>query len=193
MLSNIVKYYQTRGVELPKNEIDIITSLAEVKKYKKKEFLFNEGDNDLCVHYIQKGCVRVFIKDAKQKEYNRFFAFEDWWIGEYHQILNNLSSRTSAQALEKTETISLSKEAYHTIFEKCPVYTKATLNLYLNSYAKLLEKEEIKKTMTIEDLYTEFVLKKSKILDRVPLYHIASYLGVKPESLSRVKKNLKEK
>ncbi len=191
MLDNIIEYYKNRGIELPQQEIKTISNLAEIKTYKKKDFIFHAGDVNLNSHYISKGCVRIFIKDAKQLEYNRFFGFEDSLIGEYHQILNGLPSKTSAQALEQTETISLSKEAYDVIFEKCPVYTKATLNFYLNDYAELLENEEIKKTMTIEDLYLEFVQKKSKILDRVPLYHIASYLGVKPESLSRVKKKFK--
>ncbi len=191
MLDNIIEYYRVRGVILPQDEIDIISNLVEVKTYKKKEFIFNEGDTNLCSYYIKKGCVRVFRKDNKNKEYNRFFAFEDWSIGEYDQIINNSPSKTSAQTLEKTEAICLNKNAYAVIFKQCPVYTKATLNIYLNNYAKILENEEIKKTMTIEDLYIEFVQKNTKIANRIPLYHIASYLGVKPESLSRVKKKFK--
>lgn len=191
MLDNIIKYYKKRGVILPQEEIDIISELLEVKTYKKKEYIYNAGETDLCTYYIQKGCARVFIKDPKDKEYNRFFAFEDWWIGEYHSIINNTPSRTYAQALETTEVISINKRSFDIIFAQCPVYTKATLRFYMSSYATVLENEEIKKTMTIEDLYMEFVQKKSQILDRVPLYHIASYLGVKAESLSRVKKKFK--
>ena len=188
MLYEIKEYYKKRGVIIPENEFNIISELLQSKSLKKKEFFFKAGDTNTSVAYIQKGSVRVFITDKQKKEYNRFFAFEDWWIGEYHQVMNNLPSKTSIQALEKTEMIEITKNAFDIILEKCPIFTRATFNFYLKSYANLLEKEEIKKTLTIEDLYLDLLKNKPEVLKRVPLYHIASYLGVKPESLSRVKK-----
>lgn len=188
MLYEIKEYYKKRGVIIPENEFNIISELLQSKSLKKKEFFYKAGDTNTSVAYIQKGSVRVFITDKQKKEYNRFFAFEDWWIGEYHQVMNNLPSKTSIQALEKTEMIEITKNAFDIILEKCPIFTRATFNFYLKSYANLLEKEEIKKTLTIEDLYLDLLKNKPEVLKRVPLYHIASYLGVKPESLSRVKK-----
>ncbi|NJB83051.1 Crp/Fnr family transcriptional regulator [Wenyingzhuangia aestuarii] len=192
MLIKIIEYYEKRGVTLPQEEIDTISMLIKPLTFKKKEFLFKKNDTKTSAFYIVKGCVRVFIKDKNNKEYNRFFAFDDWWIGEYHQIINRLPSTTTAQALERTDVITISQEAFDIIFTQCPVFTKSTLNFYLSSYAKLLEKEEIKKTMTIEELYDDLIKNKPMILDRIPLYHIASYLGVKAESLSRVKKKFKD-
>ncbi|GGF78569.1 Crp/Fnr family transcriptional regulator [Wenyingzhuangia marina] len=188
MLYEIKEYYKKRGVIIPENEFNIISELLQSKSLKKKEFFYKAGDTNTSVAYIQKGSVRVFITDKQKKEYNRFFAFEDWWIGEYHQVMNSLPSKTSIQALEKTEMIEITKNAFDIILEKCPIFTRATFNFYLKSYANLLEKEEIKKTLTIEDLYLDLLKNKPEVLKRVPLYHIASYLGVKPESLSRVKK-----
>ena len=191
MIDKIFEYYKIRGIILPQEEIEIISGLIEEKTYNKKEFIFKKGDRNLASHYILKGCVRVFIEDVKNIEYNRFFGFEDWWIGEYQQIISDKPSKTSAQVLEKTTTLCIDKNAYDLIFATCPVFTKETLHFYLSSYAKMLENEEIKKTMTIEDLYINYVINKPNVLNRVPLYHVASYLGVKPESLSRVKKKFK--
>lgn len=188
MLYKIKEYYKKRGVIIPENEFNIISELLECRSLKKKEFFYKAGDTNTSVAYILKGSVRIFITDKQKKEFNRFFAFEDWWVGEYHQVMNDIPSKTSIQALEKTDMIEITKKAFDTIIEKCPVFTRATFNFYLKSYANLLEKEEIKKTLTIEDLYLDLLKNKPKILKRVPLYHIASYLGVKPESLSRVKK-----
>jgi len=192
MVLKITEYYKSKGIILPQKEIDIISDSISVKHFRKKEFIFKKGDTDTSSYYIIKGCVRVFINDKDEIEYNRFFAFEDWWIGEYHQIINQLPSVTSAQALEETEVIAINRKSIDSLFTQCPVYAKATLNSYLISYAKRLEREEIKKTMTIEELYQDLLDNNPKILDRVPLYHIASYLGVKSESLSRVKKKFKE-
>lgn len=188
MLNTIEEYYKKRGVILPKEEMKIISELITCRTLKKKEYFYKNGDTNTSAGYILKGCLRVFIKDENKKEFNRFFAFEDWWVGEYHQIINGLPSKTSIQALEKTEIIEITKEAYNIIFDKCPVFTKSTLDLYLKGYANLLEREELKKTKPIEDLYLETIKNRPQIIKRVPLYHIASYFGVKAESLSRVKK-----
>ncbi|ANW96562.1 hypothetical protein AXE80_09850 [Wenyingzhuangia fucanilytica] len=188
MLYKIKEYYKKRGVIIPDNEFNIISELLQSRTLKKKEFFYKTGDTNTSVAYILKGSLRVFITDSQKKEFNRFFAFEDWWVGEYHQVMNNLPSKTSVQALEETDIIEITKEALDIILEKCPVFTRATFNFYLKSYANLLEKEELKKTLTIEELYLDILKNKPQVLKRIPLYHIASYLGVKPESLSRVKK-----
>lgn len=188
MLYEIKEYYKKRNIEIPETEYQIISELLSLRTLRKKEFFYRAGDTNTSGAYILKGALRVFITDKHQKEFNRYFAFEDWWVGEYHQIINSVPSRTSIQALETTEIIEISKESFDIIFEKCPVFTRATFNLYLKSYANLLEKEELKKTKTIEDLYLDLLNNKPELLRRVPLYHVASYLGVKPESLSRVKK-----
>lgn len=64
--------------------------------------------------------------------------------------------------------------------------------MHIANYAHLIEKEELKKTLTIEEQYIDLMENHPEIIKRVPLYHIASYLGVKPESLSRVKKKFKD-
>ena len=192
MLNKINLYYKKRGFSIPKEELEIISTLITCKTLKKKDFFYKIGDTNTSAGYILQGGVRVFIKDKNKNEYNRFFAFEDSWIGEYHQIINDLPSKTSVQALEKTDILEITKESFDIIFDSCPVFTKATFNLYLKNYADLLEKEEIKKTLTIEELYQDLLDNVPQIIKRVPLYHIASYLGVKPESLSRVKKKFQE-
>ena len=192
MPQQINQYYQNLGIALPQEEINTITRLATQVSFKKKQFLFEIDQTDTCIYFVIKGAVRVFIKDQNQNEYNRYFAFDNSWIGEYHQILNNFSSRTSAQAIQTTDAFKLKKDDFAIIFDKCPIYTKVLLNQYLKISIELLEKEELKKILTIEELYLDLVKNEPEILEKMPLYHIASYLGVKPESLSSVKKKFKE-
>lgn len=192
MPQQISQYYQKLGIAIPQEEIEIIAKLATQVSFDKKQFLFEIDQTDTCIYFVTKGVVRVFIRDQKHKEYNRYFAFDNSWIGEYHQTLNKFPSRTSAQAIQATDTFKLSKDDFAIIFEECPVYTKVVLNQYLKNSVDLLEKEELKKTLTIEELYLDLIKNEPEILEKIPLYHIASYLGVKPESLSRVKKKFKE-
>lgn len=106
--------------------------------------------------------------------------------------MNDLPSKTAAQALKNTEALKFDKKDFKIIIKNCPVFWNATINQYLKGQASLLQKEELKKTLTIEELYLDLKENKPQILEKIPLYHIASYLGVKPESLSRVKKKFKE-
>ena len=100
MLVKIFDYYKKRNVILPQEEIDIISKLIKPLSFKKREYLYKKEDPKSTAFYIVKGCVRVFITDKNDQEYNRFFAFDDWWVGEYHQIINNLPSITAAQEYE---------------------------------------------------------------------------------------------
>lgn len=191
MLNHIKEYYKKREVTIPDEELKIISSQMVIKTLKKKEYLYKNGETNTCSAYVLKGSLRVFIKDHNKTEFNRFFALEDWWVGEYYQIMNQHPSKTSIQALENTELIVFTRESLEIIFEKCPVYKNHTINFYLKGYASLLEKEEMKKTKPIEDQYLDLLKDKPQIIKRIPLYHIASYFGVKPESLSRVKRKFK--
>lgn len=191
MLDKIIHYYKERNVNLPKKEAEIISKEITVRTLNKKEFFQKKGDHNSSIAYIAKGCLRVYIEDKKGLEYNRHFVFENSCVGELHQILSKKPTSTSIQALEKTELLEISDKAYKAIFDKCPVFAMASLKNHLEEYASVLEKEEIKKTLTIEEQYMDLMENHLEVIERVPLYHIASYLGVKPESLSRVKKKFK--
>lgn len=191
MLEIIIDYYKKRNVNLPKKEAELISKQLTVRSLKKKEFFHKTGELNSSIGFISKGCVRVYIKDKKELEYNRHFVFENSCIGELHQILNKNPTTTSIQALENTELYEVSGKAYRLILNECPVFAMASLKSHLNDYASILEKEEIKKTLTIEEKYADLMENHSEMIERVPLYHIASYLGIKPESLSRVKKKFK--
>lgn len=112
MLEKIINYYKLRDLNLPKKEIELISKHINFRTLKKKEFFFKEGDNNSSIAYVSRGCLRVFIKDHKKIEYNRYFAFEDWWVGEFHYILNNSPAKTSIQAIEQTELIEISSQGY---------------------------------------------------------------------------------
>ncbi len=192
MSNRIIQYFLDKGITLPEKEVNVILSFLKNIHVNKKEFLFRKGDVSDKIYFVTKGAVRIYTQDKNGKDYNRFFAFDDWWIGEFHQIINHLPSVIGAQAIEKTELLYVEKSEIPTLMVKCPVFIKTILNFYLTGYAKLLEREELKKTMTIEELYQDLLDNNPLIIQKVPLYHIASYLGVKPESLSRVKKKFKQ-
>lgn len=192
MLNPVVEYYN-RIESVPIEEQEIVASLVEFRKVKKKEILYEQGDTELISLMILKGCMRVYITGANGEEYNRFFAFEDWWVGDLYQLLHNLPSISSVQALEDCEIAVITKESYLKIFDTCPVFTRLTHMAVSRGYTVLLKKEQEKQIKSAEELYSELLEKHPDITKRISIKHIASYIGIQADSLSRIRRRLARK
>ncbi|MDB4297841.1 hypothetical protein N9901_03725, partial [Flavobacteriaceae bacterium] len=107
--------------------------------------------------------------------------------------INSTKSTRNVQALEKTELLYIDKNAFDIIYKDCPVFSNAIQALVAKGYSDLFDSENFRINKSIDQLYEYLVLNKPEIIERVPMYHIATYLGVKPESLSRIKRKYKNK
>ncbi len=192
MQNPIIEYYN-RFIKLPPEEIKIIEENSKTITLKKKEILYKQGDTHLSSSLVIKGCLRVFFTDKNGIEFNRFFAFEDWWVGELYQLENNLPATNSVQALEDCTLITLDKPSFFKIMKTCPTYAKFTHTLAGKGYSNLLEREQQKIVKSAEELYTELLTKHPNITQRISIKHIASYLGINPDSLSRIRRKLAKK
>ena len=189
MPDRILEYYD-RYTTIPVEERELISKLVTYKKLKKKEVLYNPGETHIASGYVDKGCLRTFITDEDGNEHITYFAFEDWWVGETFSVMNNLPSNNTVQALEDSELVILTKEAFDIIAVKCPVFIKITNLITAKGYAHILQDEQNKRIKSPDRLYLDLMEKRPFIFNRVPLKHIASYLGIKPESLSRIRKRI---
>lgn len=192
-MSNPIVDYYNRFTKLPYEEEKIIQQNSKIIKLKKKDILYHQGDTTISSSLVLKGCLRIFFTDKNGNEFNHFFAFEDWWIGEPHQLINNLPSTNSVQALEDCELITLDKTSFSEIMQNCPTFSKMTYTLSNQGYSKILEKEQQKTTKNAKELYYELLDKHPNITQRVSVKHIASYLGINPDSLSRIRRNISKK
>lgn len=189
----LIDYFLKKDATIPEKEIEIIQQNCKSVVYQKKEFIGKSNDLEVKLVYVIKGVLRTFITADDGVEYNRYFAFDDWWAGEFARFIANQPAAASIQALEKTEVIEFSHKNLEVLRDHCPVFINLFIKMCMVGIAKILEKEEAKKFKTIDDLYQDLFTSNPLIIRKIPLYHIASYLGVKPESLSRVKKKINVK
>lgn len=183
----------SRFIKLTPEEETFFISLLHVKKLKKKEFLVQEGN--LCHHtyFVNKGALRTYFVDSKGFEHNMQFAIEDWWAGDMHSVLKEKPSRFYIVAMEDTELLSLEKQDQERLFQRVPKFERFFRHLLQNAFVSFQDRILAGMSETAEERYLNFRKKYPAMDGRFPQNQIASFLGITPESLSRIRKQLAER
>lgn len=175
-------------VKLTSEEITLFNDCWKERKFAKNEFLFKNGQICRYDSFVISGSLKAFyIHPNTDKEEILFFAIEDWWATDLDSFSNQIPSIYNIQALEECVLLQISYESFEELLIKIPKLEKY-FRLILQGYTASIEKRVILiKAHSAEERYTEFAKKYPKIIQKVPQYLIASYLGITPEFLSRIR------
>ena len=168
---------------------DFISYLTPVT-LKKKEFFVTQGEHCRYLAFVNSGCLRAFHTDNKGDEFTMYFAFVNWWTGDKTSFYSDTPSRFSVQALEDTEVFRADKIKWEEALDKIPAFEKWYRVKTRKSYEATQQKIIDTQTETAEEKYLKLVKNAPEIVQRIPQHYIASYLGIKPQSLSRIRKNI---
>lgn len=183
LIENISKY-----ITINNSDIEIINRSFSKNEYKKGEFLIEQGKRAEKIFFIENGLVRMYFINENGNEVNTYFASDESFITSFSSFINQHSSIEFVKAEKETSIYSLNYSdfvtnsdfmiKFRTLFvEQNLVCVKNRLDLLQNSNAK--------------EKYEHFIKNTNKeIINGIPLYHIASYLGITAESLSRIRKNI---
>lgn len=188
LLKNIARF-----ITLTEEETREMISLFEVKELKKKEFLLKEGQVCHHTYFINKGMVRTFYTDHSGIEHNVQFAIEDWWTGDMHSFLTEKPARYNVVAMEDTQLLAIEKKSQEALYIKIPKFEKFFRHLLQNAFVALQERILSSMSETAEERYLNFRKKYPAMDARIPQNQIASFLGITPESLSRVRRQMMRK
>ena len=183
LLNNISK----RGVNLTSDETDLLRSFFSHKKFRKHQYILQEGDVATHDNFIIKGICRTYRVDEKGQEHILRFSPEDWWAGDLASFLSGDPTSYNVDCIEDTEVLRISAADLETLYERVPKMNKYFRLLYqrsIISYNLRLESNLIKPA---RQRYEEFIRKYPEIEQRVPNHQIASYLGITAQSLSRIR------
>jgi CRP-like cAMP-binding protein len=175
-------------VELTDEEIALLTNSVKHKRIKKRQFLLNIGDIERVESFIIKGCLKTYFIDDKGEEHIVQFGVENWWIGDMYSFLTNTPSIYNIEALEDSELLQVDQETLEMLYKRIPKLERYFRLLIQNAY--IASTRRILGTMSkpAEERYTEFLQKYPDIEQRIPQYMVASYLGITPEFLSRIRR-----
>ncbi|BDD11224.1 hypothetical protein FUAX_36560 [Fulvitalea axinellae] len=180
--------YIRRYVSFSDNENEVFQSFLRVKKLNKKDFLLREGQLCKSRYFVVKGCVRLYYIDSKGNEQIIHFGIDKWWITDYESLINDIPSKLYIQATEDAELLELSRERFDELCRRIPKLERFFRKIMEKTYISSQKRIEYMFSMSGEELFKHFIANNPEFARRVPQYMIASYLGLSPEFVSKVKR-----
>ncbi|NTE05483.1 Crp/Fnr family transcriptional regulator [Agrobacterium tumefaciens] len=189
---NQFKNYLKEKIAITDEQFDSISSPLKVKKFDKSQIIQYTGDNLKHGFFVCKGLLRAYSIDSKGKEHILQFAPENWLISDRNNM-NNEPSIFFIEAIEASEVVLMPNDFMEQAAIQVPCLQPMQVRLLNNSIRFMQKRINMLLSATAEERYLDFIKLYPNLTLRVPQWMIASYLGITPESLSRVRKELANK
>ena len=187
--TRLLKHLQST-VHFTNDDINTLIPFIEPTLLKKKEHLFRQEEIDRYVGFVNKGCLRYYNTDEKGIEHILYFALEEWWVGDLNSFYMNEPSPNSLQALEDCELFLFNLTSFEGARKNIPSFDEFIIIKHRKAYTASQQKSFESKAASAEEKYKKLLSTSPDIFQRVPQHYIASYLGITPESLSRIRKKI---
>jgi len=189
----VLQTYFENKFPLRDEDIVLMKSLLVPRAMKKGEFLLREGEVSKYAAFVCKGFLRSFIIDNKGKEHVIQFAPENWWISDKGPSADTHPSSLFIDCIEDAEVLLLDINGHNTLMEKMPGYA-AAFRSGMQKRTDAKDKRIVHAlSATAEERYHDFLEVYHSIAVRVPQHMLASYLGITPETLSRIRRKAMQK
>ncbi|MDC0584728.1 Crp/Fnr family transcriptional regulator [Bacteroidales bacterium] len=185
---NKLLYYINKWSNVTEEEEATIISAFEPVLIKKKKDLLVAGQVCNYLYFITKGCLRSFYIDLKGVEHVYQIRMDNNWIGDIDSYFTRQKSKYNIEALENSNLLRIPVDRLEQLFIEIPNLERYFRILFQKAYINALNRLSSTMWETAIERYNEMLKEHPEIFQRVPLVHIASYLGVTPESLSRIRK-----
>ncbi|TDQ08678.1 Crp/Fnr family transcriptional regulator [Pedobacter metabolipauper] len=160
------------------------------KRLRKKQYLLQEGDVCKYLSFVASGLIRTYNVDEKGEEHMSIFGWEGWWVSDFNSFLSGEPAVFNIDAIEDSELLIISRSDYDELTLAVPIMDRYFRILFQNSLVTKERRLMSSITHTAEQKYVELMDSSPEIINRIPQNMVASYLGIAPETLSRIKRNL---
>ncbi|HEX5168205.1 MAG TPA: Crp/Fnr family transcriptional regulator [Cyclobacteriaceae bacterium] len=178
----------SRHIKLSPDEEKYFINILKDRSLRKRQYLLQAGD--VCRHecFVTKGCLRAYTVDKKGDEHIVMFAIEDWWISDLYSFLTGTPATQHIEALEETEVLLIEKDDLEKLYTEVPKFDRLMRILMQNAFIANQRRILASISQTAEEQYLNFIQKYPALEQRIPQHQIASYLGIAPETISRIRK-----
>ena len=162
-------------------------SISKEREFKKGVFLIRQGEVVKKTYFVRRGCLRSYCIDKNGKEHTLQFAIKDWWISDFIAIYNNEPATLSVECITDSAVIEFEAtalEEIHTLFPEFETFQRKNLERHVVSLHKRILNQL---QLSAQGRYALFLKQYPDIEHYTPNYHIASYLGITQQSLSRIR------
>ena len=186
----LFEYIEFRsGRKLTDHEKELIRSRFYSKRMRKRQYFLQEGDICRQIAFIVKGAARMFSVDEKGNEHIIRFGLETWWLGDQESYNLLRPSRYNIEMLEEAELLVVSVPHAHELRDQIRSFDQTIKTMDSQSAIATQKRIHASLCMTAEEKYDELTSTYPQFFQRFPQNMIASYLGLSPETLCRIRKN----
>ncbi|APY09594.1 cyclic nucleotide-binding protein [Winogradskyella sp. J14-2] len=172
------------------DEIKLIESVFHKVIVKKGDILIRPGNNVESQYYIVDGCLRAFHTDKQGKEYTIQFGIKDWWMSDFTAFFSGEKAILTVEALEDSTLYKISRRDKEYLYQQIPKIDRFFREKLEKAFAAFQKRILAGISKSAKERYIDFMVTYPKIEKYLKNYHIASFLGITTESLSRIRKEI---
>jgi CRP-like cAMP-binding protein len=192
-MPQVLRTHIQRYVPVSNIEFEAIYQAMKREVYKKREKLVVAGSPCEYFYFVISGSLRTYTTDDRGHEHIFHLAFEDWWASDLFSFISGDAAFFSIEALEDTEVLAIHRDDYEVLLSNYPKFERFFRLLMQNAYVASQKRTMDIMSLSAEKRYLDVVQRYPQMELRVAQHHIASFLGITPEALSRIKRGLIEK
>lgn len=180
-------------ISLSKEEGNYLLSLLHSRALKQGDLIEKAGEVSKQFIHVRSGCLMSFYTDTAGTDHVLQFSTAGWWTGDLKSFTQQIASSYTTRALADSDVLLIDKRDFDNLLDRFPVYEKYFRILFQNSLITHQNRILQNISATAEDRYLRFQKKYPSLEQYVPLKYIASYLGITPEFLSKIRRKLMER
>ena len=177
-------------VTLSAEDKESISKYLRPKKLRKKQYLLQEGDVCKFSAFVEKGSLRAYSVDNEGGEHIIQFALEGWTISDLYSFLTGEPATYNIDALEDSELVLIDKASHEEMLKTIPAYETHMRIQITGAYIAMQRRLTSIISLPVDERYENLIKTYPNIAQRVPQHMIASYMGLQPETLSRIRKKI---
>jgi CRP-like cAMP-binding protein len=183
----LIKAHVAQYVQLTEEEERFFLSLLRVIKVKKKQLIVQPDFVCKYRSFIVAGTMRAYFVDHKGQDHTIAFGMEDWWIGDFNSYIFQEPATLFVEALEDATLVQIDYNAEQLLLETVPKFERVFRIIGQRGYVFLQKRMLSNLSMSAEERYEAFLKNYPALVNRVPQYTLASYLGFSTEFLSKIR------
>ncbi len=184
---NLLIGYFEKMLPLTEEEKELVASRFQPRLYRKRQFILQEGDVCNVVSFVVSGCLRLYKVDQAGATHIIQFAMENWWVSDMGSFYSRKPSEMSIDAIEDSTVLQIKHDDLLDLYTKAPKFDRLFRVLVERSLVGMQERllQTISSDATVR--YEFFLKQYPDLANRIPNTYIASFLGITPEFLSKIR------
>lgn len=188
MHDSLITYINSKlSTKLTEEESNLLASVFQPKKFRKHQYLLQEGEVCKFAGFIVKGAFKQYTVDKTGKENILGLYIDNWWVGDRESFMIGTPSPYFIDAFEEVDMLMVNREDFINKLSRQPFITEMIKVLTEKQSFNLIKRVQAAHTLTAQERYEDFQKRFPEFIQRFPQHIIASYLGMTKETLSRIR------